>query len=129
MDVFKAFLHGEIEETVCIKLPQGYKGLESRVSAAEGENCLADINLACKLKKVLYELRHAPRKWFLKLSTSILQAIGFVQSEADYNFFTKTTVEEEAITLLLVYVDDFMICGSSMKKSTYSTRTYHLHFI
>ena len=88
MDVFKAFLHGEIEETVCIKLPQGYKGLESRVSAAEGENCLADINLVCKLKKVLYGLRHAPRKWFLKLSTSI-QAIGFVQSEADYSFLLK----------------------------------------
>ena len=126
MDVFKAFLHGEIEETVCIKLPQGYKGLESRVSAAEGENCLADINLVCKIKESFIRTSTCTKKMVLE-AIHKYTSHWFCSIGGRLQLFTKTTVE--AITLVLVYVDDFVICGSSMKKSTYSRRTYHLHFI
>ena len=46
-DVKTAFLYGELEEPVFMKIPQEYK--------EEGK--------ICKLKKVLYGLRQAPLKW------------------------------------------------------------------
>jgi hypothetical protein len=36
----------------------------------------------CKLNKVLYGLKHAPRAWYNRLSAKLLQ-LGFVVSKAD----------------------------------------------
>ena len=109
MDVTNAFLHGELEDEVYMKLPAGYHGFGSRISASEGELKQHSHNLVCKLKKALYGLKQAPRLWFDKLKLALKNG-GYQQSKADYSLFTLTV--KDSITLILVYVDDLLITGS-----------------
>ena len=72
MDVHNAFLHGDLQENVYIRMPLGFYAHKSR--------------MVCHMKKSLYGLRHAPRCWFAKLA-SALKEYGFKQSYSDYSLF------------------------------------------
>jgi len=64
----------------------------------------------CKLKKDLYGLKQAPRAWYGRID-SYLQQMGFVKSDANPNLYY-LIVEDEPLILLL-YVDDLFLTGSS----------------
>lgn len=98
MDVHNAFLHGDLEEEVYMKLPPGYKA--------------DDPTKVCKLRKSLYGLKQAPRCWFAKLSNALLE-FGFVQSYSDYSLFTLIKGDESL--RVLIYVDDLIICCSNLE--------------
>ena len=98
MDVHNAFLHGDLEEEVYMRLPPGFKS--------------SDPNKACRLRKSLYGLKQAPRCWFSKLSCA-LRKLGFTQSYQDYSLFTLR--QGEMILHILVYVDDFVIAGNDLQ--------------
>lgn len=117
MDVTNTFLHDDLNEEVYMELPQGYTGWGSRITT---ESLLTSVTrkaavtrLVCKLVKSLYGLKQAPRCWFSKLSAT-LKEDGFSQSKAVYSLFTKVT--QTTITLILVYVDDLLLAGSSIDK-------------
>ncbi|XP_074352394.1 uncharacterized protein LOC141691563 [Apium graveolens] len=112
MDVTNAFLHGELSETVYMSLPQGYTHLGCRIQKNQSPTTASKLNpkMVCKLLKSLYGLRQSPRLWFSKFSNSIKQ-MGFFQSKADYSMFILQNLN--AITIILVYVDDVLICGNS----------------
>nr|KYP76764.1 Copia protein [Cajanus cajan] len=95
MDVHNAFLHGDLEEEVYMKLPPGFR------SQASGK--------VCRLRKSLYGLKQAPRCWFAKLDGA-LKRYGFAQSSSDHLLFT---LQRERVQLyVLVYVDDLVISGN-----------------
>ncbi|XP_074315329.1 uncharacterized protein LOC141651520 [Silene latifolia] len=94
MDVHNAFLHGDLDEEVYMKIPPGFsRGKEGKV---------------CRLKKSLYGLRQAPRCWFAKLTTA-LKDYGFKQSHSDYSLFSYS--QNQVRLFILVYVDDPVIAG------------------
>jgi hypothetical protein len=51
MDVKSAFLNGELEEEVYIEQPEGFQ-------------LSKNTDYVCKLKKVVYGLKHDPRAWY-----------------------------------------------------------------
>ena len=95
MDVHNAFLHGDLDEEVYMKLPPGFES--------------SDPTLVCRLRKSLYGLKQAPRCWFAKL-VSALKGYGFLQSYSDYSLFTFTKGGVQIN--VLVYVDDLVISGN-----------------
>lgn len=102
MDVKNAFLHGDLQETVYMKMPPGYLREGHRLKVRlEREQCNENKpDKVCKLLKSLYGLKQAPRQWFAKLST-VLKECAFEQSKCDYSPFTKT--EGTSFTTILVY--------------------------
>ncbi len=73
MDVYNAFLHGDLEEEVYMKLPPDFS------------SCGPEY--ACQLRKSIYELQQASQNWFAKFATS-LHRFGFTQFEVDHSLFT-----------------------------------------
>ena len=82
MDVHNAFLHGDLQEKVYIRMPLSFYAHKPR--------------MACHMKKSLYGLRHAPRCWFAKLA-SALKEYGFKQSYSDYSLFV--TPQNQGVSL------------------------------
>ncbi|MCH80680.1 retrovirus-related Pol polyprotein from transposon TNT 1-94 [Trifolium medium] len=99
LDVNNAFLHGDLQEDVYMLVPEGVTCPKS--------------NQVCKLKKSLYGLKQASRKWYEKLS-NLLITEGYIQSYSDYSLFTKKYKNE--FTTILVYVDDIIVTGNSMSE-------------
>ncbi|KAL8109854.1 hypothetical protein AgCh_025812 [Apium graveolens] len=129
MDVTNAFLHGDLQETIYMKLPKGYTAAGSRIV------CMSDptkipvppFNLVCRLIKSLYGLKQSPRNWFHKISQSLLN-LPFTQLRADYSLFVKQS--EQSVLLIIIYVDDLLICGNDMSQITHFqsmlSQTFHM---
>ncbi|CAM8909312.1 unnamed protein product [Rhodiola kirilowii] len=100
LDVDNAFLHGSLEEEVYMRLPTGFYDSERKAGKV------------CRLTKRLYGLKQAPRQWFSKFTEAMLQ-FGFRQSLNDYSLFTLQCGDD--FIMLLVYVDDVILTGTSMK--------------
>ncbi|GJW65599.1 putative RNA-directed DNA polymerase, partial [Tanacetum coccineum] len=99
LDVNNAFLHGDLNEDVYMKLPEGF-----------GKQ---DDNRVCKLKKSLYGLKQASRNWYQKFTHSLLD-VGFKQSHADHSLFIFK--EKDAFVAALIYVDDVVLVGNDPHK-------------
>ncbi|RVX10421.1 Retrovirus-related Pol polyprotein from transposon TNT 1-94 [Vitis vinifera] len=94
LDVKNAFLNGELEEEVYMKIPPSMETPENS-------------GKVCKLRKSLYGLKQSPRAWFDRL-TRVVKKHGFIQCQADHTLFMKHSKEGE-MTLFIVYVDDIII--------------------
>ena len=64
LDVKTTFLHGDLEEEIYMKQPEGF--------VVKGKK-----ELVCKLKKSLYGLKQSPRMWYQNFDTYML-GLGFV---------------------------------------------------
>lgn len=95
MDVSNTFLHGDLDEEIYIKLPQGF-------------TC-SDPTKVLRLKKSLYGLRQAPRCWYSKLE-KVLHDFGFSNEYANQSLFSK--VCGSTCLHIFVYVDDFIIASN-----------------
>ncbi|KAI5325748.1 hypothetical protein L3X38_034822 [Prunus dulcis] len=97
LDVKNAFLHGDLDEEVYMKQPQGFEDS-------------SHPEYVCKLQKSLYGLKQAPRAWNAKF-TGYLPSLGFKMSHSDPSLFVK--ISDSAIVVLLLYVDDIILTGSN----------------
>ena len=95
MDVHNAFLHGDLDEEVYMKLPPGFES--------------SYPNKVCRPRKSLYDLKQAPRCWFVKL-VFVLKDYGFLQSYSNYSLFNYTSGSIQIN--VLVYVDDLILSGN-----------------
>jgi hypothetical protein len=98
LDVKTAFLHGDLEEEIFMVQPEGFK--------SKGKE-----DLVCKLQKSLYGLKQAPRQWYKKFDTFMCNC-GFRKTELDHCCYYKNF--GDSYIILLLYVDDMLIAGSSM---------------
>ena len=101
LDVKTTFLHGDLEEEIYMKQPQGYelKGKEK---------------LVCRLKKSLYGLKLAPRQWYLKFD-KFMSKQGYTRCHSDHCVYLKKQNDGSYI-ILLFYVDDMLVVGSNMQE-------------
>jgi hypothetical protein len=97
LDVKNAFLHGHLDTTVFMNQPL----------------CFEDPQLpnhVCHLHRALYGLKQAPRAWFDHFSSFLID-YGFHCSATDSSLFIFQSHSD--IMILLVYVDDIILTGSS----------------
>lgn len=111
LDINNAFLHGYLEETVYMQIPEGYdKG---------------DTGQVCKLNRSLYGLKQASRQWNLEFTEQITK-YGFTQSTNDYCLFI--SFKNNIYTVLLLYVDDILLAGNSESEITKVKAFLHSKF-
>ena len=66
----------------------------------------------CKLKKSLYDLKQAPRKWYLKFDR-FMHEHGYNRCHSDYCVYFKRLDDDDYIILCL-YVDDMLVARSNI---------------
>lgn len=97
MDVDTTFLNSRVKEEIHIRQPPGFilPGTE---------------HLVCLLHNSLYSLRQSSKAWYDTLHEELC-ALGWIRSSFDNNLYY--IQNESFVTILLTYVDDFLITGSS----------------
>ena len=100
LDVKTAFLHGDLREEVFVTQPEGFQvaGKERKVY---------------KLRKALYGLKQAPRAWNTKLN-AILREFKFQRCSKEPSLYRKD--EKTGTLIVVVYVDDLLVTGTSTKQ-------------
>ena len=98
VDVNNTFLNGILIEDVYIAQPQGF------VDPTKPTHI-------CKLNKVLYGLKQALRAWFNRFKDVMISKWHFQHSRSNNSLFY--TWNSGHLTIVLVYVDDIIITGSS----------------
>ena len=96
MDIKSAFLNGYISEEGYIHQPLGF----------ENSKLLEHV---FKLKKSLYDLKQAPKSWYERLSSFLLEN-DFIIGKMDFTLFYKKIRND--LTICQIYIDD-MIFGSA----------------
>jgi hypothetical protein len=100
LDVKTAFLNGELEEEIYLHPPKGTRvpyGQQGKV---------------WRVRKSLYGLRQAPRKWNEQIHT-FLVSLGFKRLESDYGLYVRG--RGERMELVSVYVDDLLVAAKDLK--------------
>ncbi|WVZ24349.1 hypothetical protein V8G54_002893 [Vigna mungo] len=93
LDVRTAFLHGDLEETIYMKQPDGF-AVDDRV---------------CLLQKSLYGLKQSPRQWYRKFDDFLIK-LNF--KRCNYDDCVYTLNHDGEMLYLLLYVDDILIASS-----------------
>lgn len=110
-DVKTAYLNGDLQETVYMRLPPGVK--------TDGEN------VVCRLRKGLYGLKQAARIWNHKLDNTLTQ-MGFKPSKNDSCLYVRRSKGKTAY--IAVYVDDFVIVCESEREYEDIIKQLNRHF-
>jgi hypothetical protein len=102
-DVQTAFLYGDLEEELFIKIPPGY---EEFLQEETGEHVDGKY---MKLEKSTYGLVQAARSWWKKFTSILKRELGFTQYENDSCLLKR--FNDDGKVFLIVYVDDCFVVG------------------
>jgi Reverse transcriptase (RNA-dependent DNA polymerase)./Integrase core domain. len=89
-DAVTAFLHGDLDSSVYMELPEGFE----------------EPGYVCRLRRSLYGLKQAPRIWY-QCVRRVLIAHGFTMAQSDNCVFYKKDC------VVCVYVDDFLVAAAN----------------
>ncbi|RVW85315.1 Retrovirus-related Pol polyprotein from transposon TNT 1-94 [Vitis vinifera] len=98
LDVKTAFLHGNLEEEIYMRQPEGF------VDSEKSDH-------VCFLKKFLYGLKQSPRQWYKRFD-AFMVSHEFMRNQYDSCVYFKTLPDGSFIYLLL-YVDDMLIAAKN----------------
>jgi len=97
MDVNNAFLQGNLFETIYCAQPSDFEDS-------------THPDYVCWLNRSLYDLKQAPRAWYNRFASYLLQ-LGFVEAKIDASLFVHHHGKD--MTYLFLYVDDIIFIASS----------------
>ncbi|CAI7748325.1 unnamed protein product, partial [Closterium sp. NIES-53] len=103
LDFSTAFLQGSLHEEIWLRRPPGFTGTFPAVTQ-------------WSLRRPVYGLRQAPRKWHDTLRTT-LAALGFAPSTTDLSLFLRTDTSLPPF-YVLVYVDDLVFATADTEALT-----------
>lgn len=92
-DIDKAYLHGDLEEELYMRVPTGIEGYNNRL---------------LRLRRSIYGLKQAGRTWNEKI-TSSLKNLGFTQLISDHCVFSLQRGND--YYYIALYVDDLLFIG------------------
>jgi Reverse transcriptase (RNA-dependent DNA polymerase) len=99
-DVETAFLYGELEEPVYMRISQC---LDKFVGNLDPKiDCLF-------LKKAMYGLVQAAKQWWRKFISMLVEEFKFNKIQADASVLIRK--DEEGVIILCIYVDDVLMVG------------------
>ncbi|CAM8977517.1 unnamed protein product [Rhodiola kirilowii] len=96
LDVKTVFLHGNLDETIYMRQPEGFIVGDPK-------------NKVCLQKRSLYGLKQSPRLWYRRFDEFMINC-GFKRADFDWCIYNKHVQDESEIYLLL-YVDDMLIAS------------------
>ena len=99
VDINNAFLNGDLEHEIYMKIPEGYD--EVIYPRVDKEDCLI-------LQKAIYGLVQAARQFWKKIVDK-MQEGGFKLIEADSCMLYKE--DEKGVCITIIYIDNMMIIG------------------
>ena len=99
VDIDNAFLNGDLEHEIYMKIPEGYDEVIN--PGVDKEDCLI-------LQKAIYGLVQAARQFWKKIVDK-MQEGGFKLSEADPCMLCKE--DEKGVCIIIIYIDDMLIIG------------------
>jgi len=104
MDVSMAFLNGEIDAEIYMKIPEGL-GVDGEPAPGEDPKCWV-----IRLLKGLYSIKQGPQIWALKLH-SMLVNISFERMDCDHSVYVYHCGDVRI--LMPIHVDDLLIASNS----------------
>jgi Reverse transcriptase (RNA-dependent DNA polymerase) len=102
VDIETAFLHGNLDEEICMDVPLG---------SATGPN------KKLLVRKTIYGLVQSARKFYVKL-INVLKVIGFEGSKSDPCLWTMWDSVVNHMLIVGIYVDDCLIIGKESSVSS-----------
>ncbi|KAM2449650.1 hypothetical protein PS1_019734 [Malus domestica] len=101
MDVITAYLYGELDTDIYMKVPEGLKSPES-TNKSRGM-------LSIKLRRSLYGLKQSGRMWYNRLSEYLIKE-GYINNVICPCVFIKKS--NSGFAIMAVYVDDMNLVGT-----------------
>lgn len=101
LDVKTAFLYGELEETIYMTQPEGFKRQH-------------DKDQVCLLKRSLYGLNQSPRQWNRRFD-QFITSNGFKRSKFDACIYFRN-YKDQRLSFLLLYVDDMLVASADKEE-------------
>ncbi len=88
-----------------------YEFLDELIYVKQSHDFVIDLDLICKLRKALYDLKQASRVWSAMIR-SFLNKLGFHEIESDKSLF----VSEDKKMFIVIYIDDLLIIEADMSR-------------
>ncbi|KAL6180438.1 hypothetical protein ACLB2K_047101 [Fragaria x ananassa] len=102
MDVVTAYLYGDLDTEIYMKVPKGLK-------MPDENNSRPRNTLSIRLRRSLYGLKQSGQMWYNRLSEYLIR-LGNVNNELCPCVFIKKT--SSGFTIVAVYVDDMNLIGT-----------------